>query len=111
MIGIFDNDIKDILGLLDGTPFKRFPFDEKDVLPTQERSDLVLMRDSAYELGGSNLDSLGMAAYDGGKVGRTGGAGVARCGYDNMLAERALKEKTGETSRLKDSYLKQGGII
>lgn len=61
MIGIFDNDIKDILGLLDGTPFKRFPFDEKDVLPTQERSDLVLMRDSAYELGGSNLDSLGMA--------------------------------------------------
>ena len=51
------------------------------------------------------------STYDGGEVCRTGGAGATRCGYDNMLAERALKEKTGETSRLKDSYLKQGGII
>ena len=59
MIHIFDSDVKNLLNLLDGMPSKRFAFDKSKVLPTQTRCDLVLLRDCAFELGGSDCDCIG----------------------------------------------------
>lgn len=58
---LFDSYIKNIENLLDGMTSKRFPFDKANVWPTSARGELILVRDSAYELGGGDKNSVGLS--------------------------------------------------
>ncbi len=58
---LFDSYIKNIENLLGGMTSKRFPFDKANVWPTSARGELILVRDSAYELGGGDKNSVGLS--------------------------------------------------
>lgn len=55
MINIFDQDIKSLEEVLADAPVRVFAYDENKALPTSEHSELVLLKDCAFELGGSDL--------------------------------------------------------
>ncbi len=54
MINIFDGEIDNLKGYVDKFATKIYAFDERKVLPVSENSELILMKDAAYELGGSD---------------------------------------------------------
>jgi CO dehydrogenase/acetyl-CoA synthase beta subunit len=58
---LFDERINNILKLLANYTAKSFSFDSGKVLPSGGRSELVLLKDSAFELGGSGLPSVGLS--------------------------------------------------
>lgn len=55
MISIFDKDIQTLKQAFDGASVKTYAYDENKVLPTFEHSELILLKDCAFELGGSDL--------------------------------------------------------
>lgn len=55
MISIFDKDIQTLKQAFDGASAKTYAYDENKVLPTFEHSELILLKDCAFELGGSDL--------------------------------------------------------
>lgn len=55
MIGIFDEDIKKLFDCIAKNDAKVYPYDSGKALPTNEQSELILMKDSAFELGGSDM--------------------------------------------------------
>lgn len=54
MISIFDGEINVLYKLIDGVQTTVYEYDSTKALPTSEHSELVLMRDAAFELGGSD---------------------------------------------------------
>lgn len=54
MIGIFDKEIKALSKVFEGVATTKYDYDESKVLPTSEHSELVLLKDCAFELGGSD---------------------------------------------------------
>lgn len=54
MIKIFDNDIQTLLALTDSHAKITYDYDEKNALPTNDTSSLILLKDTAFELGGSD---------------------------------------------------------
>lgn len=54
MIKIFDGDIKKLLSVLDAQEQMVYSYDEKKALPTSDSSSLILLKDTAFELGGSD---------------------------------------------------------
>lgn len=54
MIKIFDNDIQSLLTLINAQPQIVYDYDEKKALPTSDSSSLILLKDTAFELGGSD---------------------------------------------------------
>ena len=54
MIGIFDKEIKALSHVFEGAKVTKYGYDESKVLPTSEHSELVLLKDCAFELGGSD---------------------------------------------------------
>lgn len=61
MIDFFDAYIEKAQNLLDGFPSERFAYNPRNVAQVSSRSELVLLRDAAYELGGSDLSSVGFS--------------------------------------------------
>lgn len=61
-MNLFDPYISNIQGLLAGKPAKRFAYNADKAWPTDEKSALILIRDSAYELGGGDNPSVGLSA-------------------------------------------------
>lgn len=59
MIDFFDAYIEKTQNLLDGIPSKRFSYNSRDLAAVSPRSELVLLRDTAFELGGSDLPCVG----------------------------------------------------
>lgn len=55
MISIFDQDIKTLKNVLEGASIKTYAYDKNKALPTSEHSELVMLRDCAFELGGSDM--------------------------------------------------------
>ncbi len=55
MINIFDQDIRSLRLALATESARVFAYDENKVLPTSEHSELVMLRDCAFELGGSDM--------------------------------------------------------
>lgn len=55
MIGIFDEDIKNLFDYIAQSNVKIYPYDSGKALPTNEQSELILMKDAAFELGGSDM--------------------------------------------------------
>lgn len=54
MIKIFDNDIQTLLSLTGAHSQIVYDYDEKKALPTSASSSLILLKDTAFELGGSD---------------------------------------------------------
>lgn len=54
MIKIFDNEINDLMHLLSAQKQTRYAYDEKKALQTSDSSSLILLKDTAFELGGSD---------------------------------------------------------
>ncbi len=59
MIDFFDAYLEKTQNLLDGIPSERFAYNPLKCATIIPRAELVLLRDSAYELGGSDLPSVG----------------------------------------------------
>ena len=55
MIGIFDEDIRKLFDCIAKNDAKVYPYDSGKALPTNEQSELILMKDTAFELGGSDM--------------------------------------------------------
>ena len=55
MINIFDDDIKKLKAYIAKNDAKVYAYDASKALPTSEHSSLILTKDSAYELGGSDM--------------------------------------------------------
>lgn len=55
MINIFDEDIKRLNDYVAKNATRIYQYDESKALPTSEHSSLILTKDSAYELGGSDM--------------------------------------------------------
>lgn len=54
MIKIFDNDIQTLLANINAHCQIVYDYDEKKALPTSDSSSLILLKDTAFELGGSD---------------------------------------------------------
>lgn len=54
MIKIFDNDIRELLALVEKQPRTVYAYDEKKALPISDTSSLIMLKDTAFELGGSD---------------------------------------------------------
>ncbi len=61
MIDFFDAYIEKTQNLLDGKPSERFAYNPRNTAKVSPRSELVLLRDMAYELGGSDLGCVGFS--------------------------------------------------
>lgn len=59
---LFDNYITNIQSLLAEQSVKRFAYNADNAWPIDVKSALILVRDSAYELGGSDYPSVGLTA-------------------------------------------------
>ncbi len=59
MISIFDKEITELKALFSGKPVREYAYDPKKALPVSEYGELVLARDSAFELGGSDKPCTG----------------------------------------------------
>lgn len=57
MIKLFDKDIQSLEDVFKSDKIKTYAYDESKVLPTSEHSELVLLKDCAFELGGSDTPS------------------------------------------------------
>lgn len=57
MIKLFDKDIQSLEDVLKSDKIRTYAYDESKVLPTSEHSELVLLKDCAFELGGSDAPS------------------------------------------------------
>lgn len=55
MISIFDSDINELTAYVAKNATKVYAYDESKALPVSEHSELILTKDSAYELGGSDM--------------------------------------------------------
>lgn len=54
MIKIFDNDIQTLFAHINAHSQIVYDYDEKKALPTSDTSSLILLKDTAFELGGSD---------------------------------------------------------
>lgn len=59
MISIFDKEISKIAEIISGAPYREYAYDPQKALPVTEYGELVLARDCAFELGGSDTPSTG----------------------------------------------------
>ena len=57
---LYDNIIKNTQELL-GTPTAHFPYDKTHIWKDRGESELIMLRDAAFELGGSSLPSVNYA--------------------------------------------------